>query len=105
MAFVVSGKDTPQIDFAPATVADEVMQNVRTIITTIKYSIPLDREFGIDGAVVDLPIQQTMAKMSSEIFRAIKQYEPRAEIESITFEGEETGRLIPKVEVKISETG
>lgn len=94
--------ETPQIDFAPGTVIEEVIQNVRTIVTTTKYSIPLDREFGIDGSVVDLPINVAKAKLTNEIFRAIHRYEPRATIESITFQGEETGRLIPTVEVSVN---
>lgn len=102
MAYIVAGSDAPQIDFFPATVAEEVLQNVRTIITTIKYSIPLDREFGIDGAVVDLPINVAQAKLTNEIFRAVRRYEPRAVIESISFKAEETGRLVPIVGVSIN---
>lgn len=102
MAYIIKMDETPQIDFAPTSVVEEVIQNVRTIVTTIKYSIPLDREFGIDGAVVDLPINVAKAKLTNEIFRAIRRYEPRAVIESVTFQGEETGRLIPTVGVSIN---
>ncbi len=104
MSYIVNGDDAFEIDFAPKSVAAEVIQNVRTIITTIKYSIPMDREFGIDGSVVDLPINVAKAKITNEIFRAIRQYETRAVIESITFKGGETGRLIPTVEVSVNET-
>ena len=102
MAYIIQADETPQIDFAPASVVEEVIQNVRTIITTIKYSIPLDRGFGIDGEVVDLPINVAEAKLTNEIFRAIRRYEPRAVIESISFKGEDTGRLIPIVGVSIN---
>ena len=102
MAYIIQMNETPQIDFAPASVVEEVIQNVRTIITTIKYSIPLDRGFGIDGDVVDLPINVAQAKLTNEIFRAIRRYEPRAVIESIAFKGEDTGRLIPIVGVSIN---
>ena len=53
MTYEINGGETPPINFAPVTIAEEVMQNVRMIISTIKYSVPMDREFGIDGAVVD----------------------------------------------------
>lgn len=102
MAYIIRADETPQIDFAPASVVEEVIQNVRTIITTIKYSIPLDRDFGIDGDVVDLPINVAQAKLTNEIFRAIRRYEPRAVIESISFKGADTGRLIPVVGVSIN---
>ena len=102
MAYVIKASETPQIDLAPDSVIKEVIQNVRTIVTTIKYSIPLDREFGIDGSIVDLPMNVAKARLTNEIFHAIKKYEPRAVIESITFQGDETGRLVPIVEVSIN---
>ena len=90
------------INLMPASEVEEIYQNVRTIVTTIKGTVPLDREFGIDGAVVDLPINVAKAKLTNEIFRAIRRYEPRAVIESISFKGEDTGRLIPIVGVSIN---
>lgn len=103
MSYLLTANQKPAIDLAPNTTVEEVLQNVRTIITTIKYEIPLDRDFGIDGDVIDMPMQQAQAKLSQEIFRAVRQYEPRAVIESIDFSGDESGRLIPKLEVSISE--
>lgn len=102
MAYLVTAGKEPSIDFAPGTVVEEVLQNVRTIITTIKGSIPLDRAFGIDGDVVDLPINVAKAKLTNEIFRAIRTYEPRAVIEGIAFEGDLSGRLSPTVEVSVN---
>ncbi len=102
MAYLVSANKKPAIDCDPDTVVEEVLQNVRTIITTIKGSIPLDRAFGIDGNIIDLPINVAKAKLTNEIFRAVRIYEPRAVIESITFEGELSGRLVPTVEVSIN---
>lgn len=103
MSYLLTANQKPAIDLAPKTTVEEVLQNVRTIITTIKYEIPLDRDFGIDGDVIDMSMQQAQAKLSQEIFRAVRQYEPRAVIESIDFSGDESGRLIPKLEVSISE--
>ena len=103
MIYTINGGDVPQIDFAPATVAEEVLQNVRTIISTIKYSVPMDREFGIDGTVVDRPINLAKAHLTNEIFRAVKMYEPRAVIESVEFTGDAVGRLTPTIKVSINE--
>lgn len=104
MAYLITTDSEREIDLAPSTTAEEVVQNVATIISTIKYQIPLDRGFGIDGEVVDLPILEAQAKMTNEIFQAIKRYEPRAVIEGITFTGELEGKLIPTVEVSINGT-
>ncbi len=104
MSYLITADQQTSIDLAPKTTVEEVLQNVRTIITTVKYQIPLDREFGIDGSVIDLPIQEAEAKLSQEIFQAVRQYEPRAVIESISFSGEDSGKLVPKLEVSINET-
>lgn len=105
MAYLITANDKPSIDFSPENVVAEVVQNVRTILSTIKYEIPLDRQFGMDGSVIDMPIQQAQAKWSAEIFSQVKQYEPRAIIEKISFEGSIEGKLVPTVEVRINETG
>ncbi len=102
MAYLVTANQKPEIDFAPASTTAEVLQNIQTILTTIKGEIPLDRDFGISGEVVDMPMPRAQAVWSNEIFNQVKKYEPRARIESITFQGEETGRLIPTVEVSIT---
>ena len=104
MAYLISANDKDEINFAPKTVVEEVLQNVRTILTTIKHQIPLDRDFGMSGDVIDMPIQQAEAVWSNEIFTQIKRYESRATIESIKFTGELDGRLTPTVEVSINET-
>ncbi|GAA0206097.1 GPW/gp25 family protein [Selenomonas dianae] len=103
MTYEISGGETPPFNLAPATIAEEVLQNVRMIISTIKYSVPMDREFGIDGAVIDRPVNVAKAHLSNEIFRAVRRYEPRAVIESIDFDGDESGRLTPRIKVQINE--
>ena len=35
-----------RIEIMPQTEAAEIIQNVRTILLTQKFSVPLDREFG-----------------------------------------------------------
>lgn len=101
MAYIVKGIEKPDIDFAPGTVVEEVLQNVRTIITTPKYSIPLDREFGFDASMVDRPVHVAQARLTNEIFREVRRYEPRAVLEAIRFEADLSGRLSPTVEVSV----
>ena len=103
MTYEISGGEMPPLNLAPATLAEEVLQNVRMIISTVKYSVPMDREFGIDGAVIDRPINVAKAHLSNEIFNAVRRHEPRAVIESINFDGDESGQLTPKIKVQINE--
>lgn len=96
------------IDFAPKDVLTEIIQNVRTIISTTQFSVPLDRRFGIDGTVIDLPLPVAMARISAEVIRAITEYEPRCRVVSVDFESTvttdaEEGQSIPKVSIAIKE--
>lgn len=91
------------INFAPVDQYIEIYQNVRTLLSTIKFSVPLDRELGINADYVDKPTPKAMAMLSEEIIEAIGRYEPRAVVDSINFEGDKDGRLIPKVRITINE--
>ena len=75
------------VDFNPASVVAEVLQNVRTILSTRKGSVPLDRDFGISWEYLDRPIDVAQMLMRSEIIDAVSKYEPRATVESVVFEG------------------
>ena len=90
------------IDFAPGSTAEEVRQNVNTIITTPKGSVPLDRAFGITPEILDRPIGAAQARLTAEIVRAINKYEPRAKVERVLYSGnEKDGRLEVKVRTSI----
>ena len=91
------------VDFAPADTLTEVMQNVRTICATTKYSVPLDRRFGLNAVMLDAPTPKAMAALQAEIIMAIRKYEPRARVTQVSFEGDMDGKLIPKVRVRIDE--
>lgn len=95
--------DIGPVNFAPATELEEILQNVRTILTTLKKSVPMDRDFGISGDVVDLPIATAQAKLTGEIVAAVNKYEPRASVVSVSYEGEEVeGVVKPKVRIKVN---
>ncbi len=103
------------INFAPS-LSEEIMQNVRTILKTVKYSVPLGREFGISWDAIDMPIALARAKIINEIINAIKRYEPRVEVTNIDFTSENTdntdnttdaltGVLRPKVTLRVKNDG
>ena len=71
------------IDFAPAETA-EILQNCRTIISTVKGSAPLHRNFGIDSSQLDAPINEiTKTKIVAEIVAQIQQYESRCRVKKV----------------------
>jgi phage baseplate assembly protein W len=80
----------------------EVMQNVRTILTTRRGTVPLDRDFGISFEFLDSPINITRAKAEQEIFLQLKKYEPRAILKQIIWETDViSGHISPSVKVEI----
>lgn len=104
MSYVVQAYEPGRINLAPKTVNEEVLQNINMIISTPKFSVPLDRDFGLAQKFVDKPLQIAQTMIVSEVMDAIEKYEPRAEVLSVEFElGESAGKMIPKVEVNIIE--
>ena len=65
--------------------------------------MPLDRELGLDGRIVDAPINQT-SRITAQVATAIRTYEPRARLKKIKFSGDATqGQVISSVVVEIVE--
>lgn len=92
------------VDFAPPSEAAEILQNVRTIITTPKYSVPLNREFGVTAAWLDEPLPVAQARLTAEIITAVQQWEPRVRVTQVTYETDPAqGVLRPKVRVRLVE--
>lgn len=100
MTYEVLG--TPQaIDFG-ATGVEEVLQNVRTLLCTKKYSVPLDRALGIEFSMLDKPLLQAQTDLRVAIIETIRKDEPRAIVKEVTFTGDGmNGVLIPKVVVDV----
>ena len=92
-----------EINFAPKNVYEEIAQNVKTICTTPKYSVPLDREFGVDADFLDRPTPKAKAQIQTEIIQAIRKYEPRCKVVKIIFDEDLDGKLSVKVRIAIND--
>ena len=71
----------------PANELEEIAQNVLMIITTQKFTVPMDRAFGINATMLDAPINASQAKITAEIVSAVKEFEPRARVTNVFFDG------------------
>lgn len=102
MAHIVKAYGLETVNLAPETTLEEVLQNVAVILSTPKFSVPLDRGLGMEQRFLDKPIQVAQSILISEVLDAVEQYEPRAEVLNVSFElGDAPGKLIPVVEVNI----
>lgn len=88
-----------------ATGIQEIDQNIRTIVSTILSTVPLDRGFGIDTVTLDGPLNAvTQARMTDKIVNAIREYEKRVEVLSVKYVTDGIkGRLIPMVKYRVKE--
>lgn len=104
MEIELTATPSTAVNFAPASTAEEILQNVRTILATPVYSVPLDRAFGVNAELLDLPLPVAKAKLTAEIVQAIQKSEPRVEVTRVSFTGEAiAGRLQPTVRLRLKE--
>lgn len=90
-----------EINFAPDTEIEEIMQNIITICTTAKYSVPMDRELGVNWTFIDDTIPTARNKIISEIVNAVRRYEPRARVTHINFTADGDGQMWPRIMFKL----
>ena len=92
------------IDFG-ATGRNEIFQNIKFIVLTEYFSVPLDREFGFDYSMVDKPMAIAEAVFSQEVAMKITLYEPRAQFRQIEFVRDElVGKLNPNIKIVLLTT-
>ena len=95
-----------KIDFKimPPTELDEIAQNVLMIVSTVKKSVPMFREFGISADALDTPIAAAQSKLTAEITTQVSKYEPRARVKKIFYEGDAVdGQLKMRIRLEIVE--
>lgn len=80
MAYIVKAFTPGKLNLAPETLEEEVLQNVAIIVSTPKFSVPLDRGLGLAQRFIDKPIQVAQSILISEVLDAVEEYEPRAEV-------------------------
>jgi len=102
--FEVIGAPLTEVEIG-ATGLRAIAQNVKTIITTWRGSVFLDRAFGIDSNMVDMPVNVLHARLAQDITVTVQKYEPRVEITSVTFDSSNAtdGQIVPIVRYKIKE--
>ena len=74
----------PAVDFTTplpplvigASGLEAIAQNIRVIVTTPAWSVPLDRAFAHAGAFIDAPTPYAVARKIAELTEAIEANEP-----------------------------
>lgn len=89
------------INFRPSSVIEEILQNVNTIVSTVIYSVPLNRGFGVDASFVDEPTPVVKARLIAEISEKVEQYEPRVQVDEVAFAANLDGQLVPTLTLSL----
>ena len=65
--------------------------------------VALDREFGIDGSIIDCPQENAQVLLVAEYVRKTERYEPRAKVARVEWTGgkAQDGTMTPKVVIEI----
>jgi len=90
------------LNFSPATETEEILQNVRVIVATVRGTAMLRREFGVTGELVDRPLPEARQALTADIIAAVRRWEPRAEVIGVTYTADALdGRMGAAVEVRL----
>lgn len=102
---MVSVVPTVQIEAGSAndTMAEEVYRNLTVLFGSVAGEQALDRDFGIDTNVTDLPTESAEAKLTAEYVRKVNRYEPRARVSRVEFDrsGYTGGVFKPRVVIQL----
>lgn len=87
---------------ANSTIDEEVVRNVKVILTTLEGTVPYDRSFGITPDLQDLPVNEVQGLYTVECIAKIRKYEPRAAVQSVDFiHDTDEGIIYPKVAISV----
>ncbi len=80
-------------------------QEINTLLSTRKGTVPLDRDFGVSWDFIDSPINEARPLIVAELVTQIEKYIPRIKVTGIDFENQFNlnGKLFPKITFEIRE--
>ncbi len=94
-----------EINLLPNTLEEEISQNIHTILNTIKGTVALNRNFGIDIGFLDNVSDKGLIKCKMAILNAISTYEPRVKVIKVNVKKDvvnaQNGDFYIEVEVNI----
>ncbi len=105
MSYFVSTKNMEGITLNETDTVKSVLQNIKIILMTRQFSVPLYRNFGLPMQFLDRPMAAARPLLIAEIKDAISEYEPRATVLNITLDADlnAPGKLNATVEVEIKD--
>lgn len=81
-------------------ISEDVLNCLKTILSTPAGTVTFDRNFGIDISILDEPMNLVPILLTVEIIKKIRLYETRVAVKEVTFTTDSNNNLIPKVSVE-----
>lgn len=83
---------------------EDIMKCLTHLYSTPAGTYPVNRDFGIDPNIIDMPLSTSKTLLCVEFIKKTEAYEPRVEVTDVSFfENVETGELHPLVKVRRKE--
>lgn len=103
MKAVIHSKDPLDLELFPDDEVKEIIQNILCILKTSRGSCPGMREYGLDPGILHKPAPIAQAAFSVSIQKQMAEYEPRATLTRLEFDGDPNRPdiLYPILEVSI----
>lgn len=92
------------IDGIPENEAEDIRRCLTTLYSVREGEQPLDREFGINQAFLDKPLNIASNMFALEVIEKTRQYEKRVSVQKVEYEFDELqGQMRPIIYLKGSE--
>lgn len=88
-----------RVEWAPSSREEEIRKCVSTLLATTPGTVPYARALGLEE-LVDVPQPAVVQRLKVSAVRAVRTYEPRAVVRSVTVAGDADGRLVPTVVIE-----
>ena len=79
----------------------DILRCLNVLYSTPLGTVALDREFGLDWSVLDLPLEMAKGRLTIEIIEKTRKYEPRVEVVKVCFDTQLVEGLNGKLAVKV----
>jgi len=77
--------------------AEDVLRCLRNLLMTPAGTVPLDRDFGINQAMLGMPLDVAQSLLAVEIIDKVDRYEPRVSVTEVELKPNVDGQIIAKV--------
>lgn len=81
---------------------ERIVQNVKNILRTRVFEVPLMREMGINEDFIDADSQSVKSEFVAHVTEVIKKYEDRVTVRNVSIESyDEDGNYVIAVELEV----